>query len=177
MLKVYRWFRISQMKLDNLTPEQRKAWTDLVEENHQLKEQLARGGEIPLPALLTRPEFVREVARMAAYDQRYNTHSHLINFCFEGLYEQQEKLGAAYFEIVQAITDILTRHVRASDVAGRTGANDFCVALARCDSANAHLKAEAFIKKIQETLDPLLCGKVAIALRYSTSGLKEGFKQ
>lgn len=159
------------MKLDNLTPEQRKAWADLAEENRQLKAQLARVPDAPLPALFTRAEFVREVARMAAYDQRYNTHSHLINFCFEGLFEQQDFLGPTYFTIVQAVCDILTQHVRASDCVGRTGADDFCVALARCDAANAQLKAETLVKKIQLAIDPVLRGKVAIALHYSVSAL------
>ena len=166
------------MKLDNLTAEQRKEWQKLQDENLRLREKLQTFETVQsisnlgttAPPILTRPEFVREIARMVAHDERYGGLSCLLVMSFDGLLEHKTKLGASLYDtLMNAISETITSGVRACDVVGRTGSDDFSVMLTRCKLEDAEKKAEALITAIKQKLDPLLNGKAAIELSYVVS--------
>jgi GGDEF domain-containing protein len=159
------------MKLDNLTPEQKKEWQALVEENRLLKEKLSQNNP-DAPALLARPDFIREVARMAAYDERYGSASTILSLSFEGLEPLLQTQGPAYHAVIQAVADTLVRHVRSCDIVGRTGIDNFGVLLTHCSTGAAETKAENLITKIRNRLDPLLESKAAVTLRYAVAPLE-----
>jgi GGDEF domain-containing protein len=125
---------------------------------------LKQGKAQALPAILPRPEFIREIARMAAHDQRYGGSSALLVLSFEGLQVMPARL-------FPAICGILSQHIRACDILGRTGEEDFSLLLTRCKLSDAEKKAEQLVEKIKMQLDPLLAGHRGIALNYAVSVL------
>lgn len=161
------------MKLDNLSPEQQKEWQAMQRENDALKEKL-RQLEISTPGVATnilpRPEFIREIARLVAHDERYGGISSLLVLSFNGLLEQKQNLGdRIYGAVIIAVSDCILGHVRSCDLVGRTGSNDFSIMLTRCKIADAETKAQTLATAIKQKLDPLLQGKVAIDLSYTVS--------
>ncbi|NDE90950.1 MAG: GGDEF domain-containing protein [Alphaproteobacteria bacterium] len=159
------------MKLDNLSPEQLQQWQKLLFENQVLREKVqALEAAASTSTILTRPEFVREIARMVAHDERYGGTSSLVVLSFDGLLEHKPKLGTAtYDRIIQTIAECVVSGVRACDIVGRTGSNDFAVMLTRCKLPDAEKKAESLVGHLKEKLNPLLDGKAAIALTYMVS--------
>src|SRR5262249_10306420 len=93
----------------------------------------------------------------------------LLSLTFDGLNTQQRELGDNHGKVVRAIADTLTRNVRACDIVGRTGAEDFTIFLSRCAQPNAAMKAEILSRKIHDALDPMLRGKAAVILRYAVT--------
>ena len=170
------------MKLDNLTPEQQKEWQQLVQQNELLREKLRAHETVQAIAdlgntaspILSRPEFVREIARLVAHDERYGGMSCLLVMSFGGLLEHKSKLGASTYDtLMKAITETISSGVRACDVIGRTGSDDFSVMLTRCKLDDAEKKAESLIAALKQKLDPLLVGKAAIDLHYVVSILND----
>lgn len=161
------------MKLDNLTPEQQKEWKALQHENDMLREKL-RQMETTYPGeattILPRPEFIREIARLVAHDERYGGISSLLVLSFNRLLESKPTLGnATYGAIIIAISDCILANVRSCDLVGRTGSNDFSIMLTRCKILDAETKAKSLTAAIKAKLDPLLQGKAAIDLSYTIS--------
>lgn len=161
------------MKLDNLSPELQKEWQAMQRENAMLKEKLRQLETSPPDVatnILPRPEFIREIARLVAHDERYGGISSLLVLSFNGLLEQKQNLGdKTYDAIIIAISDCILGHVRACDLVGRTGSNDFSIMLTRCKIDDAEKKAQTIAIAIKEKIDPLLQGKIAIDMSYTVS--------
>jgi GGDEF domain-containing protein len=142
---------------------------------HQLEEEIARlrmRQEMPA-VILDRGDFVREVARMMAHDERYGGVSTLLVLSFEPLDKNRSLLAMKSSErVLQTTANTLVRYVRACDIVGRTGAEDFSILLSRCAIPDAERKALALTNKIQENLDPILKGRVVLQLNYTVSPLK-----
>ena len=133
-----------------LSPEQRQALKGLESELNEARAQMKRLetkiAELETQvaeetAVLTRPEFNREVARMLAFDERYGGTSSVLYFDFAslsglGTRYGQELAGAA----TQIIARCLGRHVRRSDIVGRLAADEFGVLLVRCNNEDAWKK-------------------------------------
>src|ERR1700733_1950840 len=129
-----------------LTPPQRQGWNVLRSELIAAREKingletrvknLEHAPDEPL-TVLTRPEFNREVARMLAFDERYGGISSVLYFDFENLEEITTRYGKSVANAaIREISNVLTRHVRGSDVVGRLAADEFGVLLMRCDNTN-----------------------------------------
>lgn len=161
------------MNLDNLTPKQRTEWQRLLAENTRLKETLAdliSAHDTQSVAILTRPEFIREIARLVAHDDRYGGTSSLLVLSFEGLENQKPQLGPYnYDRVLETISNCVSKLSRACDVAGRTGEEDFSIMLTRCNIENAEKKAEVIVSALKERLDPMLKDKAAVELKYTVS--------
>lgn len=119
----------------------------------------------PLP----RPDFIREIARMVAHDERYGGTSSLLVVSLEGLEKQKVLLGTLHAEIFHALSTVLIQNVRACDIVGHTGEEDFSILLTRCGIADAERKAEALATIIKAKLDPLLAAHEGFTLRYAVS--------
>lgn len=148
-----------------LTPEQRSYVDSLLREltearlriqalEHDIQALKSRvGTEDANPAILTRPEFNREVARMLAFDERYGGLSSVLYFDFENLSEITKTYGNSVGQAaVRIVCDILSRQVRTSDIFGRLASNEFGVLLVRCDNVNAWKKAEILASKLEAAL-------------------------
>ncbi len=105
------------------------------------------------PALLPRPAFNREVARLLAHDERYGGTSSLVYLTLEGLEVFAQRRGQAAAQAALRVTcDILLGNVRRSDIVGRLGPDEFGILLARCPSHEAWRKGEHLACVVHEML-------------------------
>jgi diguanylate cyclase (GGDEF)-like protein len=105
-------------------------------------------------AILTRPEFNREVARMLAFDERYGGRSSVLYFDIASLHHLATHRGAALAaSVTRMIAQTLGQHVRRSDIIGRLATDEFGVLLARCDNENAWKKGRELAALLLTVLD------------------------
>lgn len=160
------------MKLDNLSPLQLQEWRAMERENHKLREKIAELEEAKNHAatILPRPEFVREIARIVAHDERHGGTSSLVVLSFEQLLENKFIIGMTLFEVIfKNLTECLIASVRNCDVLGRTGSDDFAILLTRCGIEDAEKKADSIVASIKEKIDPLLGDRFTLSLTYTVS--------
>ena len=135
----------------------------LLAENERLKRELAvaraRIGELearadidPLLDILNRRGFERELARSLAHVKRYGTQAMLMFIDLDGFKAVNDRHGhGAGDALLKAVARELGLRVRASDVVGRLGGDEFGVVIWRADEAQAAAKArviEALIARI-----------------------------
>jgi diguanylate cyclase (GGDEF)-like protein len=135
----------------------------LLAENERLKRELAvaraRIGELearadidPLLDILNRRGFERELARSLAHVKRYGTQAVLMFIDLDGFKAVNDRYGhGAGDALLKAVARELGARVRASDVVGRLGGDEFGVVIWRADEAQAAAKAreiEALIARI-----------------------------
>ena len=125
----------------------------LLAEIERLKRELAiaraRVGELearadvdPLLDILNRRGFERELKRALAHTKRYGTPAALMFVDLDNFKTVNDRHGQATGDaLLKAVTREITRHVRASDVVGRLGGDEFGVLLWRVDEAQALTKA------------------------------------
>lgn len=145
-----------------LSPEQQQALksldTELTAARAQIKRLETRIANLEEQAMadrtvLTRPEFNREVARMLAFDERYGGVSSILYFdiaSLDGLAARQGHDLAA--EAARIIAQILTRHVRRSDIVGRLAPDEFGILLVRCNNDDAWKKGREIAALLMTTL-------------------------
>lgn len=137
-----------------LTPKVRDAIYSLMQEVHQLRgevdslrAQLAEAQgladqDVLLP-IFNRRAFLRELSRVTAFAERYQSKAALIYFDLNGFKQINDAHGhAAGDEVLLTISEILTKNVRSSDVVGRLGGDEFGVLLARAPRDAARQKAD-----------------------------------
>lgn len=135
----------------------------LLAENERLKRELAvaraRIGELearadidPLLDILNRRGFERELARSLAHVKRYGTQAVLLFIDLDGFKAVNDRHGhGAGDALLKAVARELCARVRASDVVGRLGGDEFGVVIWRVDEMQAAAKAreiEALIARI-----------------------------
>ena len=125
----------------------------LLAEIERLKRELAvaraRIGELearadidPLLDVLNRRGFERELKRALAHTKRYGTQAALMFVDLDNFKSVNDRHGHGTGDaLLKAVTREITRHVRASDVVGRLGGDEFGVLLWRVDEAQAVTKA------------------------------------
>lgn len=107
-------------------------------------------------AVLNRPDFNREVARMLAFDERYGGTSSVLYFDIENMADLVAAYGQLIAEkMVRKICDSLARDIRRSDILGRLAHDEFGVLLARCANDAAWKKAEGMAGHLFEALKSL----------------------
>jgi diguanylate cyclase (GGDEF)-like protein len=130
-------------------------------ENAELRAELARlrarladaeglADRDTLTPLFNRRALMRELARTVALAERYGGGpASLVYFDLDGLKAINDRFGhAAGDAVLQAVATRLIGHVRASDVAGRMGGDEFAVILAQSNGFQAEAKAEALAEAI-----------------------------
>ncbi len=127
--------------------------TALLAENERLKRELAvaraRVGELearadvdPLLDILNRRGFERELKRALAHVKRYGTQAALMFVDLDGFKGINDRYGhAAGDALLKAVARELIGHVRASDVVGRIGGDEFGVIVWRVEQPQAIAKA------------------------------------
>ncbi len=105
------------------------------------------------PAILTRPEFNREVARMLACDERYGGVSSVLYFDIVKLDAAIEKFGKSVANAaLREATLALMKHVRGSDIVGRLAPTEFGVLLVRCGNSDAWRKGKELAGQLYDAL-------------------------
>lgn len=132
----------------------------LARENAELRAELARlqarlveaeglADRDALTPLFNRRALMRELARTRAAAERYGGPASLVYFDLDGLKAINDRFGhSAGDAVLRAVAERLISHVRASDVAGRMGGDEFAVILAQTNGFQAEAKARALAEAI-----------------------------
>ena len=167
-----------------LAPAERETWNavrgelkDSREKIHDLEARIRLLERQPVDedhSILTRPEFNREVARMLAFDERYGGTSSVLYFDFEHLEGVAGRYGKSVANAtVRAISDVLMRHVRDSDVVGRLAPDEFGVLLMRCDNPAAWRKGEGLSAMLYEAVGEIHGCKLNVTISYGAYTFRE----
>jgi diguanylate cyclase (GGDEF)-like protein len=160
-----------------LTPKVRDALMRLMAEVDQLRRDLEQSRERivflerladqdALAPIANRRAFVRELSRIMAFSERYDSAASVIYFDVNGLKPINDTHGhPAGDAVLMKIADMLVENVRESDIVGRLGGDEFAVILSQADEATASEKARMLVQKIEA--EPLDWQGHAIPIRVS----------
>lgn len=169
-----------------LTPKVRGAIDRLLAEVQQLRARLsgaqkrivhleALADNDPLAPVLNRRAFVRELARMSAFAERYEAPGSIIYFDVNGLKAINDRHGhAAGDAIIRHVAEVLLREVRASDIVGRLGGDEFAVILARASPGSAAAKAASLAKAVSNDFAEWAGAPLHVDVSYGTYTLSGG---
>jgi len=154
---------IAGIPSEELTPKVRDAIELLMHEVQRMRDQLEQAekrvayleklaDEDTLVPVANRRAFVRELTRLVAYAERYNSMSSVLYFDIDGFKQINDRYGhAAGDAALQHIAEIFALNVRESDVVGRLGGDEFGIILAQSDAAAAAEKAAMLAQTIETT--------------------------
>jgi diguanylate cyclase (GGDEF)-like protein len=144
-----------------MTPAVIAALETLIGEMDQLKREVGalrarlaeseeRADRDVLTSALNRRAFVRELARVCAFAQRYGSPASLVYFDLDGFKALNDGQGhAAGDTALKAVAERLIANVRESDIVGRMGGDEFAVVLVQADQKTAEAKAAALATAIE----------------------------
>lgn len=146
----------------DLTPAAEAAILGLVAEVDRLRHDIAvtqkriaylenLADEDPLTPVANRRAFMRELTRVAALARRHGIPANVLYFDIDGMKTINDRFGhAAGDRVLIAIADALVANLRASDLVGRLGGDEFGVILAHTDGAAAGDKAATLARVIEQ---------------------------
>jgi diguanylate cyclase (GGDEF)-like protein len=158
-----------------LTPKVRQALLTLLAEVDQLRRDLGEArkridylerlaDEDPLIPVANRRAFLREVTRMIAFAQRYDTPASIVYVDVNDLKIVNDAYGhAAGDAALMQISRTLVENVRNSDVVARLGGDEFGVLLMQSDKTLADAKALQLAEAVRRR--PLIWQGRAITLQ------------
>ncbi len=144
-----------------LTPKVRTAIMGLLLDVDRLRQELevqrervrhleTLADQDALVPMANRRAFVRELARMIAFAERYETPASLLYFDINRLKEINDTLGhAAGDAVIRHVASTLIGNVRESDIVGRLGGDEFAVLLCHADQPAAENKASVLAATIE----------------------------
>lgn len=148
-----------------LSPKVRAAMGKLMAEVHSLREDLNQtrkridylerlADRDALAPVLNRRAFVRELTRAMAFTERYGAPGSVLYFDVNGMKQVNDSQGhAAGDAVLKRMAEILLGGVRASDIVGRLGGDEFGVILSQADAEDAAAKAAALARAV--SADPV----------------------
>ncbi|HXX25221.1 MAG TPA: GGDEF domain-containing protein [Pseudolabrys sp.] len=135
---------------DALKREIERLQRELTGARARIAELEARADVDPLLDILNRRGFERELARSLAYIKRYGTPAALLYIDLDGFKAINDRHGhAAGDELLEQVAGELTRHVRASDVVGRLGGDEFGVLMWNASKPQAMMRARDLEARIE----------------------------
>lgn len=144
-----------------LTPKVRAALDRLMAEVGRLREGLEQArkriGHLEeladrdaLAPVMNRRAFVRELARMIAFAERYGVAGSVLYLDVDGMKQVNDTYGhAAGDAALQQVAEVLLGNIRKSDVVGRLGGDEFGVILAQAGPEEGAAKAAAVAAAIE----------------------------
>jgi diguanylate cyclase (GGDEF)-like protein len=112
--------------------------------NRRIAHLEAMADSDPLTPTVNRRAFVRELERFKAFIDRYRAPASLVYLDIDGMKAINDRFGhAAGDAALLAVAKALVDNVRASDVVGRLGGDEFGVILAQVEAGAAEEKAAA----------------------------------
>lgn len=160
-----------------LTPRVRAALDRLMAEVNDLSGQLEQARKRiayledladrdALAPVLNRRAFVRELARMISFAERYGVPGSVLYFDVDGMKRINDNQGhAAGDAALTRVAEVLLHHLRGSDLVGRLGGDEFGVILAQADQAAGVAKAAALAQAIES--DPAEWNGAALRVKVS----------
>lgn len=102
-----------------------------------------------LAPVLNRRAFVRELTRMIAYAERYDIVGSILYFDIDNMKQVNDRLGhGAGDAVLTRVAETLLRELRASDVVGRLGGDEYAVVLSQADMQMAAAKAASLAQAV-----------------------------
>jgi diguanylate cyclase (GGDEF)-like protein len=159
---------------------------DAREEIEELRAELARAyariAELETRAdvdalldLLNRRGFERELTRAVAYVARYGTPAVLMYIDLDGFKAVNDRHGHATGDaLLKAVARELTGHVRASDVVGRLGGDEFGVIMWNVDAALAARKGPDLERLIEAATAREFGAALSVGASVGLVGVEEG---
>jgi diguanylate cyclase (GGDEF)-like protein len=140
---------------------------ELEDTRSRLVEVERQADEDPMLPVLCRRAFLRELRQALAVAQRHNHQSFLVYVDIDGLQRINETLGhSAGDAALGHLANILLAQVRATDVVGRLGGDEFGLLLAHCESLDgAQKKAAEIAMRVNRA--PLVWRDAMLALSIS----------
>lgn len=147
---------------DEDSPVAAAAITRLIAEIDRLRDELAQNNariqdlerlaeRDPLTPVANRRAFLHALERFNALARRHGTASSVIYLDVDGMKDINDRFGhSAGDEVLVAIAETLRANVRASDLVGRLGGDEFGVVLAHMDEAAAQRKARSLAGVISD---------------------------
>jgi diguanylate cyclase (GGDEF)-like protein len=169
-----------------LTPKVRLALQQLMSEVYSLRQELdearQRVGYLEqladqdtLAPVLNRRAFIRELSRMAAFEERYGPAGSVLYFDVNGLKVINDTHGhAAGDEVLKRVSEVLLRDTRASDVVGRLGGDEYGVILAQSGLDAASAKALQLAEAIAAEEVPWQDERLRVSVAYGAHVLSGG---
>lgn len=118
--------------------------SELAQARALLAELETRVDEDPLTGLLNRRGFVKALERSLAYVRRYGGTAALLFLDLDGFKAVNDRHGHAAGDwVLGRVSRLIAGHVRASDVAGRVGGDEFVALLWNLGAKQAEQKARA----------------------------------
>jgi diguanylate cyclase (GGDEF)-like protein len=159
-------------------PEHLRLTAELAQAREQvalLTAQLAEAEQLAdrdvLTPLLNRRAFLREVQRAIAIARRYKSPASVIYFDLNDFKGINDRYGhAAGDAVLIAVAERLLAAVRAEDVVGRIGGDEFAVLLQRADSPAGTAKAQALLDTVAGAPVPFQHRSITIGV---TFGVRE----
>jgi diguanylate cyclase (GGDEF)-like protein len=145
-----------------LTPKVRQALQQLMAEVYSLRQELEEArqrvgfleqlaDQDTLAPVLNRRAFVRELSRMAAFEERYGSAGSVLYFDVNGMKDINDSHGhGAGDAALKAVSEVLLRDTRASDSVGRLGGDEFGVILAQTPLDKALEKAASLATAVAD---------------------------
>lgn len=152
---------------EELESELHRLRRELEDTRSRLSEVERQADEDPMLPVLCKRAFLRELRMALAVAQRHNHQSFLLYIDIDGLARINEALGhGAGDAALGHLANILLGQVRATDVVGRLGGDEFGILLAHCDSLEgARKKAADIAMRINRA--PLVWRDAMLALSIS----------
>lgn len=146
---------------------------ELAELSNRLAEAEGLADQDPLTPLLNRRAFMRELARAQAHAARYGASHSVIYLDLDGLKAINDRYGhAAGDATLKLVAERLAEHVRASDIVGRIGGDEFAVILAQTNGFQAEAKAESLAGAIAADPIPGLSPVVRAAVTWGVAEIR-----
>jgi diguanylate cyclase (GGDEF)-like protein len=141
-------------EIDELRAELARAYT-------RIAELEARADIDPLLEILNRRGFERELARAIAYVARYRTPAVLLFIDLDGFKAVNDRHGhAAGDALLKVVAHELGAHVRASDLVGRLGGDEFGVIMWNVAPSLAAGKA----RELERLIETVTAGQIGAGL-------------
>lgn len=135
-----------------LRAEIRRLTSELAQAKLRIVELEARANVDPLLDILNRRGFERELTRSLAYVRRYGAAAALLFVDLDGFKAVNDRHGHGAGDVLlKAVAATLAKHVRASDVVGRLGGDEFGVVMWNIDPSRAAAKARELESLIEAT--------------------------
>ncbi|NKB21405.1 MAG: diguanylate cyclase [Alphaproteobacteria bacterium] len=147
---------------ETIPQEAREAIKHLISEINALRKEIEANNDRiaeletladrdPLVPVVNRRAFVRELSRAKAYADRYGGTNCLLYLDIDGMKRLNDQHGHATGDVaLMTLADILQQNVRASDLVGRLGGDEFGVLLAQAGRETAEKKVIQLQELIQQ---------------------------
>lgn len=163
-----------------LAPKLRRTLLSLMAEAEELQRQLQEArariasleklvDEDPLMPVCNRRAFVRELTRMMAVAERYGIPGSLVYFDVNNLKQINDVYGHATGDAaLMQVARVLVESVRATDVVGRLGGDEFGVLLVQTNTALAERKGVELATLIEKQPIRWHGQEVAVSVAFGT---------